>query len=508
MIIKNTLLVTICLILSSVLGFIAQLVFASFFGASGEMDIYFSILSIPAVVTGISPMIFSSVLIPTFAKFKSNQFELNKFINSVWKFILIFAILFTSIGILLSIINMDSFISETQANLRKTGIQVSIMIWIGSGFIIMSSYLSAILNYNKQFFIVASTSILPASFMIIIVFLFHEKLGVRSISLGFCIALVLQFLFFFKSSKISLNLSSFNIKQIQYKKLLLKQSGLVILSLLPFTILVPIGFYLASQLETGSISYLGYSQSFAGFLSVATSMGVSIVSFPELADKFANKEVELSLYKFEKTLRYVLLIAMFAAGAFIALRIPILTLFYQRGSFNTESVTNLASVVPWYLLAGVLIAGLNLLRNLFYSKGEFKYIAMLGLIIPIIFFVLASVLKERLSFVGVGIAYALTFTILFLITVSLAKNKEIGFLTNKFLFFILKNILAVVIATCLVTLSLPFIVNSTSQLFAIASCSALFAIVYFLSAKFIFRLKEIEEITSTLISKLESFNIF
>ena len=90
--IKNTLLVTICLILSSVLGFVAQIVFVNSFGASGQMDIYFTLLSIPAVVTGISPMIFSSVLIPTFAKFRSNQLELKTFIDSVWKFIFIFAV--------------------------------------------------------------------------------------------------------------------------------------------------------------------------------------------------------------------------------------------------------------------------------------------------------------------------------------------------------------------------------------------------------------------------------
>ena len=419
---------------------------------------------------------------------------------------MIFAILFTSIGVLLSVINMDLFISETQANLRNIGIQVSLMIWIGSGFIIMSSYLSAILNYNKKFFKVAWTSLLPASFMIIIVLLFHEKLGVRSISLGFCIAFILQFIIFFKASKISLNFSSFNIKQIQYKKLLLKQSGLVILSLLPFTILVPIGFFLASQLETGSVSYLGYSQSFAGFLSVATSMGVSIVSFPELADKFANKEGESSLYKFEKKLRYVLLIAMFAAGAFIALRIPILTLFYQRGSFDSESVNNLASVVPWYLLAAVFVAGLNLLRNLFYSKGEFKYIARLGLIIPIIFFVLAGFLKEIFSFVGIGVAYALTFAILFLMTVNYAKNKEVLFLTNNFLFFILKNAISVIIASLIVMLTLPFILNSTSQLISIACSLVIFLFVYLLSSKFIFRLNEIEQIISLLTSRLKSLN--
>ena len=503
---KNTLLVTICLILSSVLGFLAQIVFASSFGASGEMDIYFNILSFPAVVTGISPMIFSSVLIPTFAKFKSNKLELNNFIDSIWKFILIFAILFTSIGFFISAINIERFISETQYHLRNIGIQVSLMIWVGSGFTIMSSYLSAILNYNKQFFKVAWTSLLPASFMIIIVLLFHEKLGVRSISLGFCIAFILQFLIFFRATRISLNFFSVNIRQIPYKKLLLKQSFLVILSLLPFTILVPISFFWASQLEIGSISYLGYSQSFAGFLSVATSMGISIVSFPELAEKFANKNGESSLYTFEKKLKYVLLIAMIAAGGFIALRIPILTLFYQRGSFNAESVNNLASVVPWYLLAAVFIAGLNLLRNLFYSRGEFKNIAWLGVIIPIIFFVLAGFLKEKFSFVGIGIAYSLTFGILFFMTVYLAKKRTVMFLTNNFLFFIFKNSIAVITSSVLVLLIFPFISNINSELVSIAGGLVLFLVVYFLSSKFIFRLQEIDEIRLLLMKKLKSLN--
>jgi len=503
---KNTIVVTLLLILSSVLGFIAQIVFVSSFGASVEMDIYFTLLSVPAVITGITPMIFSSVLIPTFAKFKSNQFELNKFIDSIWIFILVFAILFTLIGFFISVINMDLFIPKTHGYLRNIGIQVSLMVWIGSGFSFISSYLAAILNYNKQFFKVAWTALLPAFFMIIIVLLFHKNLGVRSISLGFCIAFTLQFIIFLKASKISLNFFSFNIKQIPYKKLLLKQSALVILSLLPFTVLVPIAYYWASQLENGSVSYLGYSQSFAGFLSVAVGMGISIVSFPELADKFANGKGESSLYKFEQTLRYVLLIAMFAAGAFIALRTPILTLFYQRGSFNAESVNNLASVVPWYLIAAVFASGLNLLRTLFYSKGEFKFIASLGLVIPVLFFILAGILKEKFSFVGIGIANALTFAVLFFMTVYLAKNKELMFLTNNFLFFIIKNAIAVIIAGLFTALSLPFISNITSQIFSITGCLLLFSVVYFLTSKVIFKLKEMEEIKLILMSKLKSSN--
>ena len=235
---------------------------------------------------------------------------------------------------------------------------------------------------------------------------------------------------------------------------------------------------------------------------MAVSMGISIVSLPELSDKFANEEGNSSLYDFEKSLRYVLLIAMLAAGALIALRMPILTLFYQRGSFDTESVDNLSSVVPWYLLAAVFTGGLNLLRTLFYSRGEFKNIAGLGLIIPIIFFVLAGLLKEKFSFVGIGIANALTFALLFFMTVYLAKNKEIEFLTNNFLFFILKNTFAVAAASLFVILCLPFISNITSQLVSIAACLFLFLVVYILSSKFLFKIKEIDEIKSILMNQL------
>ena len=501
---KSTLLVTVCLILSAILGFVAQIVYAAFFGASVQMDIYFKILSLPAVVTGISAIIFSSVLIPAFAKFKSNKADLNKFINSIWIFILIFSLLFVLIGTLFSILNIDSFIPENSPNLRYLGKQISLMVWIGSGFAIMSGYLSAVLNYNKEFFKVAWTSVLPAFLMILTVLLFHKELGVAGISLGFCISFLLQFIILLKASKISTSLLSLNINQIQDKKILLEQSFLVSLSLLPFTILAPISYFLASKLETGSISYLGYSQSFSGFLSVAVSMGISIVSFPKLADKFANDEGDSSLYQFEKSLRYVLLIAMFVAGALIVLRVPILSLFYQRGSFDADSISNLASVLPWYLLAAIFIGGLNLLRTLFYSKGDFKNIAKLGLIIPIIFFVLASNLMEEFSFIGIGIAYALTTAILFFMTIYLARRRELNFLTYNFYFFILKNMLAVIIAYLFIILSLPFISNFTSQFSLIAICLTLFLAIYLLSAKFIFRLKEMEEIIMMLVIKLKN----
>ena len=109
--------------------------------------------------------------------------------------------------------------------------------------------------------------------MIFIVLLLHEEFSVRSIALGFCMALIIQFIILWKASKISFRTYSFNNGQTPNKLLLLKQSFLVTLSLLPFTILVPIAYFWASKLEIGSVSYLGYSQSFAGFFVCSCKHG-------------------------------------------------------------------------------------------------------------------------------------------------------------------------------------------------------------------------------------------
>jgi putative peptidoglycan lipid II flippase len=304
---------------------------------------------------------------------------------------------------------------------------------------------------------------------------------------------MLQFIIFIRASKITLNFGHFDHRHISEKTHLINQSFLVLISLLPFTVLAPIAYYCAGPLEEGSISYLGYSQSFAGFISVAVGMGISIVSFPDLADTYAAGSGEEVLLKFEQRLRFVLLIAMFAVGAFITLKIPIITLFYQRSSFSPESVVKMASVLQWYLLAAVFTAALNLLRTLFYSRGELRFIAILGITTPILFFGLAWVMKNNFSFEGIGIANAITFSVLFIASVVLLKKNTVRFLANEFLLFIVSSICITIISGFITTLCLNATAQIDNQIILIGINGLIFFTVYLLCAKFVFRLKEVNK---------------
>lgn len=501
---KNTAIVTFFLLLSSLLGFAAQIVYTNYFGASIEMDIYFKLLSVPTIITGMAPVVFASVLLPAFAKFGSNEFELNQYIHSLLGYILLFSVAFTVFGCYISITNIDSLIPNMPVKFRNTAIEACIMVWIGSGLSLSSGYLSAVLNYNKKFFRVSWTSILPALLMILSVLILQKYIGIRSITSGFLLAFLIQFLIFLNSVLPTFAIHRLKLNRLPQIKILLLQTILAVLSLLPFTIIVPIGYFWASYLQEGSVSYLGYSQSFAGFLSVATGMGIAIVSFPDLAKNFAEGNHDASLVKFESTLRYVLLISVFIASAFIALRIPILTLFYKRGSFTSDSVQKLASVAPWYLIAAVFTAGLNLLRTLFYSRGDYKQIAILGVIIPIIFLIIAGFLKEKFTFVGIGIANSISFALLFFITVSLAKVKNKEFLSNKFILFLLKVFVISIFSGYISSVSFSLISLHFSQIIAIIISLSIFGILFFLSSKYVLKLVEVIEFELIMKNKVKS----
>ena len=72
---KKTFVISLIFIVCGILGFVCQLLYAYFFGLGKEMDIYFSFLSIPAIITGASGAVFSSLFFPIFARIDSVELD-------------------------------------------------------------------------------------------------------------------------------------------------------------------------------------------------------------------------------------------------------------------------------------------------------------------------------------------------------------------------------------------------------------------------------------------------
>jgi putative peptidoglycan lipid II flippase len=502
--IKNTFIVTSSLIASAALGFLSQILFAAKFGASEAMDLHFRIVAIPSMVTGASSVIFTSLFIPLFPKVKSNINEYHEYINSTWLVIFITGLLFMVVSMLVSVSYIGGKSEKVTSGQLQLVFYVSLLISIGAGFSLMSGYMSAVLNYERRFLEVAWTSVLPALLTIICVILFHSKIGVLSISLGYAIGFFLQFVVLLSACKLSLRIDKISLNRIPDQIGVLKQSIFVFLALLPFSVTAPIAYHWAADIEAGSVSYIGYSLAFSGVLSVVVSMGISTVAFPELADNLSKDREESSLLHFQQTIRYLLMLAMFFAGMIVALRVEVLTVFYSRGLFKPESVENLSELIIWFLVSAVFIAGLNLLRNLLFARRANLKLAALGVAFTITYFVLAGVLKELFSLAGIGMANLLCYALLFVLTAHIARNKIPTFLGLNLYGFMGKSALAASIPCLIIFYSLEFLHFHFAQFASILIGVGLYSALYLFVAKAILNLGEVEVLTRIIYRHLKS----
>ncbi|MEY8590226.1 lipid II flippase MurJ [Butyricimonas hominis] len=493
---RQAIVVTFFLLLSSILGFVAQISYASYFGAGIDMDIYFLLLAIPSVIIGIAPVIFTSVFLPYFSSVRGAD-ELMLNIRDIGRFVLFFSVVFSVLGCSSSLISIQSIIPNLPMELNSYAKTICCLLWGGAFCSLNSSYMAAILNFQRRFYLVAFTAVLPQSFMILSVVLFHQIAGVKSIAIGYMLALFFQWLLFASQTKwISLSTWVINREVKKYKPLLIR-AFLVLVSLLPFTIIGPLCYSFAADLAAGSIAYLGYSASFAGFFSIATSMGIAVVSFPDVSSELISENIEAKrdiLKKIEGSLKMVLYISVVIAVFLIVLRVPLLTLLLQRGEFGKESVEFMSRVFPFFIVMAVCVSGLNLLRNVLYAKKEYGKTAIIGGGIVVLFISLALLLREYFSLVGLGIAYAVSFVIFFIAVIYFLSDIKFHFLGKRFYFDLMKYILVSCISIGFIYSVLCCFFTGTgskSQLFALLSFAGIgyVTIVYFLS-RYIFELDE------------------
>ena len=195
---------------------------------------------------------------------------------------------------------------------------------------------------------------------------------------------------------------------------------LITASLLPFTAFGFIAYQWGGILAPGAVSYLGYAHSFSGFLSVAASMGLATVSFPDLAKELSSKDlrrIRVALDAFERAVRMAVLFILGVSIFTIVYMQPVLRILLQRGKFGAGDIENLASVMPWYFLGGLCIAVMNLVRNVFYSAKLYVHLAVIGVGATILFVCVRLLLSDHISFVEVGMVEF--FCLLFFALVSL-----------------------------------------------------------------------------------------
>ncbi len=401
----RTFIVSVLFIVCGILGFFCQMLYANYFGSGKEMDIYFSLLSIPAIITGATGTIFSSLFFPAFAR--TEQSMLDGYIYKIKSYVSRIALIISVFGFSITYLNLNSIIETEDTGFYNLALVLSALFWLNGFISIVNGYLASVQNYFKNFLVVSSTQLLVYVFIIIFVVSFHKMLGVKSIAVGMLCAAVVSLLINRYYGNIFHDSScTVKIKDIE----IIVKVCQIIITFLPFHAFASIAYMWAGKLEyVGGVSLLGYSHSFCGFLSTAASMGIATVAFPDLARNLSSPDdgiVYKGLISFRGQLEVVFVFASFVAVFASLFAHPIIEILFMRGEFTGESVNNLSIVLPFYFINGVLISIMNITRNVFYSLEKQKIFAIISAIVTLSFLGSSFLIADSVNYVGVGIVEA------------------------------------------------------------------------------------------------------
>ena len=328
--------------ISRVLGFMRDMIFAFYFGATGVSDTFFAAFRIPNLLRELfAEGSMSAAFIPVLTEYrqKKGEGEASRLVKITFTLILIVVGLVCVLGVLFSpaivTVIAPGFVGSADKfslTVLLTRIMFPFLLFISLAALVMGA-----LNTKKVFFIpaLAPAMLNVTLIMSIILFESRSKHPITAAAIGVLAGGFVQFAFqlpsFFKN-KYSLGFDTgFGHPGIKKMSTLLIPATLA-LSVSQINIVV--SNILASFLPSGSITYLFYSMRLIQFPIGIFGVAMGTAILPTLSEHAAKGNIDLLREDFSFALRLLFFISIPAMAGLIALREPIVNLLFQRGQFD------------------------------------------------------------------------------------------------------------------------------------------------------------------------------
>lgn len=183
---------------------------------------------------------------------------------------------------------------------------------------------------------------------------------------------------------------------------------------------------LVSHLDKGSVSALEY-----GFRLMLLPFGLfgqalAIAAFPTFSMQVENQEWKDLQDTFWRSIRMVVFLAVPAAAGMYLLRLPLIEVLYQRGSFTAESVTQVAYALQFFLTGLLAYAVVEITVRTFYAFHDTRTPVLAGLLIALLNVGLSVWWVRILGFGGPALANGVATTIEMVLLLAWLRRKLPG----------------------------------------------------------------------------------
>jgi putative peptidoglycan lipid II flippase len=489
-------------LVSRVLGYIRDILIATFLGASIYADAFFVAFRLPNTFRRLfAEGVFNAAFIPSYTEENIiSKAEGKKFADEILNLLVI---------VLLGIIFLVEIFTPTIVYLIAPGfyddlekfnlaVELSRITFPFLFFVSLSSLFSGILNSNNRFAAAAAAPIILNIFMILSLlisyffklnFEFNLSYAVTFAGLFQLIFLILLTKHYYKPSinfKIKINLKV----KFFFKKLLpsIFSSGVTQINILVGTII--------ASFEAGAVSYLYYADRIYQINLAIAGIAISTVALPELSKKLKTGNIPEALRIQNKSIELCLLLSIPACAGLIIASQQITSALFGYGSFLETDVLLTSQALKYFGYGVPAFALIKVLSNFFFARDNTKlpfYISVISVFLNI--FISVIYFKE-MGFIIIPIATSIATWCAVLIYIILLLKLKYFEISSTFYIYFIKTIISGVIMSLLLYLLINFfedklIYTNYYKSFYLIMIVGLAATIYLLSARIlgVFKIK-------------------
>lgn len=457
---------------SRIFGVIRDMVIAALFGANWITDAFWIAFRIPNMLRrllGEGSLTISFV--PVFSEYlqnKSRQDALD-LASSAFTLLSIILVVISILGIVLSpvIITLTAWGFVGNSEQFELAVFLNRIMFPYIFFIALVALCMGILNSFRHFAMPALSPVMLNIAMIAAALLLRDYFStpITALAVGVLIGGILQLamqwpvlLKFGIKFKFRLNLHHPGLKKIG----LLLLPAILSAGVGTINVLIT-GMILASMLPSGSVTYLFYADRIMELPLGIFAIAIGTAALPSFSKYVAEGKMDELKKNISFSLRIMLFLTIPAMIALMYLNIPIISVLFQRGSFDARAATLTGQALFCYALGLWAFSILRVFISSFFALKDSKW-PLKAAVITLIVNVVASVaLMIPLKHNGIALGLSISAIVQVMILALVLKRKIGAFLDRDFYSFLAKVIISSLVmlaALMLVDFFLPWDINA------------------------------------------------
>ena len=402
--------ITITNIVGKLLGFLKQILISYYYGANELTDAIFLAMSIPMLILGVFTSSTDGAIMPQYNRILNSKGrdEADKYFSNAVNLILIIAF----IASIVIFIVPDSFINifAPGFNLEQRRYSIQFLrLFSFFGFMhILYCFFSTYNTIHKHIIGRGILSFLTNLTVIIFLILYPDP-NMLSLSLAYFLgnmtSAIIPILSAYKSGyKHILKIRLTDEEMFKFIGIFLPVVGVAFLEKLNMYV----DRFLASNMRTGSITYIDYAFRFASIFDSILIVGMGVFILPVLSQSRLKNDIKKFSETVFQTLKILVTMLFPIMILSMAMSFPLIEMIYMRGEFGSKDVIIVSKIFFFYAPLILAVPVQAMLIKVFHSIEDTKtpfYVNTFSIVINI---VLSIILSKKIGISGIAVATSIS----------------------------------------------------------------------------------------------------